>query len=171
MTECARSTQQDVFLSATILANPCLFSLRVFYSIIYSTMGRKSAPADRNLKHRLFTRVNDQKYNELQAILAKNPSLDMSRLIRSILLNRQVKVFTRDMTLDNLMEELAKLRGEVRAIGININQITKKFHTFPERQRKEFFAKIAFQEHLQLQGKIDRLLEIVSKLSKKWLSE
>jgi hypothetical protein len=73
--------------------------------------------------------------------------------------------------MDLLMEELADLRGQIRAIGVNINQITRLFNTYPEPRRKEFYAKTAFNEYLQIEAKIDRLLEIISKLSKKWLSE
>jgi hypothetical protein len=70
-----------------------------------------------------------------------------------------------------VMEELAALRAEIRAIGININQVTRLFNTYPEPRRKEFYAKIAFKEHLRIESKIDQLLIIISKLSKKWLSE
>jgi len=134
-------------------------------------MGRKKAKEATELKHRLYTRVNDQKMNELQELLRKNPKNDMSSLIRDILHNRQVKVFVRDQTLDNLMEELARLRNEVRSIGININQITRHFNTYPEPQRKALYAKMAFQEYLNVEPKINELLTIISKLAQKWLSK
>jgi hypothetical protein len=133
-------------------------------------MGRKKAPDAKELKHLLQTRVNDKKYAELQAILRQNPQKDISGLLRDILYNRRVKVYTHDLTLDNLMEELAKLRTEIRAIGININQITHKFNTYPETQKKLLYAKIAFQEYRAIEPKIERLLAIISKLSQKWLS-
>jgi len=107
----------------------------------------------------------------LQELLRKNPKNDMSSLIRDILHNRQVKVFVRDQTLDNLMEELARLRNEVRSIGININQITRHFNTYPEPQRKALYAKMAFQEYLNVEPKINELLTIISKLAQKWLSK
>ena len=134
-------------------------------------MGRKKLAIDKELKHKLCTRVNDQKFKELSSLVTQNHSLDMSTLIRHILHNRQIKVFTKDMTLDNLMEELARLRGEIRAIGVNINQMAKAFNTYPERQRKEFFAKLGFNKYQELQPQVERLLEIVGKLAQKWLSE
>jgi hypothetical protein len=134
-------------------------------------MGRKTVSDREELKHRLFTRVNDRKYEELQRLLLRNPKNDMSSLLRNIIHNRPVKVVTKDLTLDNLMEELAKLRTEIKAIGVNINQITKKFNTYPEPSRKAFFAKVAFQEYQAIEPKIDQLLTIISKLAKKWLSE
>jgi len=134
-------------------------------------MGRKPAPAARKLQHKITTYVNSQKYEELTAVLAKNPRKDISTLVRDILYNRQVKVFVKDQTMDNVMEELARLRTEIRAIGVNINQITRFFNTYPEPQRKATYAKMAFQAHQALEPKIQRLLSIISQLAEKWLSD
>jgi hypothetical protein len=136
-----------------------------------SLKGRARTTPEEALKFKLETRVNAKTYHELQRLLSQNPNKDMSSLIRDILLNRPVQIFTRDITLDNLMEELAKLRTEIRAIGININQITRLFNTYPEPRRKEFYARSAFAEYLAIEAKTDRLLEIISKLAKQWLSE
>ena len=134
-------------------------------------MGRKKVKQGAELKHRLYTRVNDQKYQELVALLLQNPRNDMSSLIRSILHNRKVKIFIRDQTLDNVMEQLARIRGEIRSIGVNINQITRFFNTYPEPHKKATYAKMAFQEYLSIEPKVDELLLIISKLAKKWLSD
>ena len=104
------------------------------------------------------------------SLLAKTRSKDMSTLLRDILYKRPIEVITRDETLDNTMEELARLRTEIRAIGVNINQITRYFNTYPEPQKKMLYAKMAFKEYLDIEPKIDQLLIIVSKMSKRWLS-
>jgi hypothetical protein len=133
-------------------------------------MGRKKAREQVELKHKLCTRVNDQKMQELQTILGKNPKMGMSDLLREILYNRKIKIYVKDGTLDNVMEELSRLRTEIRAIGVNINQITRHFNTYPAPQQKVLYAKIAFHEYQAVQPKIDELLSIISKLSLKWLS-
>ena len=134
-------------------------------------MGRRKVPEDLALHHEIKTRVNTRKYQELQRILRQNPNKDMSSLLRDFLHDRPIKVFTHDQTLDNLMEELAKLRMEIKAIGVNINQITRLFNSYPERYRKEFYAKTAFAEYQALEPRIEQLLTIISKLAKKWLSK
>jgi hypothetical protein len=73
------------------------------------------------------------------------------------------------MTLDNAMEELARIRTEIMRIGVNINQITKTFNSYPERERKAFYAKLAFAQYSGIEAKIDCLLEIVGQLAKRWL--
>lgn len=94
----------------------------------------------------------------------------MSSLIRDILHNRKVKIVVKDVTFDNIMEELARLRTEIRAIGVNINQITRHFNTYPAPHQKAMYAKMAFHEYQAVQPKVDELLSIISKLSLKWLS-
>ena len=133
-------------------------------------MGNKKGHEKRLLKRKLTTKVEEEKYQELNTILSKNPNENMSSLVRKILYNRTVTIYTRDLTLDNTMEELARLRAEIRAIGVNINQITRLFNTYPEEKRKLFYAKIAFAEYLKMEPKIDQSLCIISKLAKRWLS-
>lgn len=123
------------------------------------------------LTHVLTTKVDEPTYRKLRSLLDQNPQNDMSRLVRAILSNQPVRIFTRDLTLDNMMEELSRLRTEIKHIGVNINQITRKFNTYPEPQRKTFYAKMAFQEYLAIEPRIDRLLDIITPLAKKWLQE
>jgi hypothetical protein len=123
------------------------------------------------LEHLVWTRITDSKYQELQTILGKSKDETLSGLVRKIIYRQPVKVFVHDETINIVMEELATLRTEIRAIGININQVTRFFNTYPEPRRKEFYAKIAFSNYVSTESKIDELLDIISKLAKKWLSK
>jgi len=134
-------------------------------------MGRRKLKEADLLKHEVKTRVNGKTFARLQDLLKNQPNKDVSTLVRDILNNRRIKLVTYDQSLDIVMEELSALRSEIRAIGINVNQIARVFNTYPELKKKEFYAKIAFNEYLSLNGKIDRVLELVTKLSKRWLSE
>jgi len=134
-------------------------------------MARKKIADDEVLKFEIKTRVNAKKYKELEDLIGKTMSKDMSSLVRDILHKRPIKVYTHDHSLDMAMEELSALRAEIRAVGVNINQITRHFNTYPERGRKEFYAKIAFSQYIGLETKVEQLLSIITKLSRKWLSE
>ena len=138
---------------------------------IYVAMGRKPTARDRRLSYRLTTHVNEKKYLELRQLLLQSPKMDMSMLIRHILENRKVRIYVHDETLDRWLEELSRVRAEIRAIGVNINQITKQFHTYPEPFRKATYASMAFQEYKNMQTRIESIYLIVGKLSQKWLSE
>lgn len=134
-------------------------------------MRKGQTKGEKGLTYPVMTRITKAKYDELKTIAAKTKDETVSGLIRNIIHNRPVIVYTHDETLNLVMEELAALRGEIKSIGININQVTRLFNTYPEERRKEFYAKIAFNQYWGIETKIDRLLTIVSKLAKKWLSE
>ena len=134
-------------------------------------MPTKGVKKETRLDFPVMTRINSDKYKELKRLAGSTKDETVSGLIRNIIHNRPIQVYTHDETMDLLMEELANLRAEIKAIGININQITRLFNTYPEPRRKEFYAKTAFAEYLRIEAKIDRLFEIISKLAKQWLSE
>jgi hypothetical protein len=132
-------------------------------------MGRTKTPEHQVLKYKLTTKVNEQTYRKLEALLMQDPLNDMSRLVRTILENRPVRIFRRDLTAADIVEEIARLRTEICRIGVNINQITKHINRYPELQRKHYFAKLAFDRYGALEPKIDHLIGIISEKVEKWL--
>ena len=69
-----------------------------------------------------------------------------------------MKIFRHDESLDLVMEELAANRAEIRAIGVNINQMAKLFNTYPDLKPKMFYAKNGYERYLGLENNIDILL-------------
>lgn len=134
-------------------------------------MARNRTPDEEALKYVVHTRLAESKYNELVALHSKTVGMDFSTMLRDIIHNRKIKVFTYDQSLDMVMQELTRLRTELKAIGININQITRHFNTYPEESRKQYYARIAFDRYLLIDGKVEQLLTIIAELSKKWLSK
>jgi hypothetical protein len=68
------------------------------------TMGEKG------LQHPVMTRLNHDKYLELEKIASQTKDETVSGIVRSIIHNRPVKVFVKDETLNRTMEELAALQ-------------------------------------------------------------
>jgi hypothetical protein len=132
---------------------------------------RKGETKGQDKLQQVQLRLTQKKLREITEIVNASKDETVSSVVRKILLGKTIKVYRHDETTDLLLEELASLRAEIKAIGVNINQITKKFNTYPELKRKEFYGKIAFAEYMMLEAKIEKLLVIMGKLSKKWLSE
>ncbi|BAV04461.1 hypothetical protein FLA_0452 [Filimonas lacunae] len=122
------------------------------------------------LAYKIFTRVNRQKYEQLQN-WAEGSRQDMSGLLRDIIYNRPIRIITHDNTFNDTMQELVKIRTELKSIGININQITRLFNTYPEKTRKEFYAKTAFHQYTAIHNQVNRLYVLTEKLTLKWLSK
>jgi pyruvate carboxylase len=119
----------------------------------------------------VMTRINSAKYLEFEEMANLSKGETVSSLIRKILHDKPIKVFRHDESLDLVMEELAANRAEIRAIGVNINQMAKLFNTYPELKLKVFYAKNGYEKYLRLEANIERLLSIVEQLAQKWLSE
>ena len=133
-------------------------------------MRKGTTKGNEGLTHPVMTRIRNDKYQELYSIASKTKDQTVSSIIRDIIHNNQVKVYTHDESTDLLLEELSSLRSELNAIGVNFNQITKHFNTYPEEDKKRFYAKIGFEKYEQVETKINRLQEMISNLCKKWLS-
>ena len=78
-------------------------------------------------------------------------------------------MLTRDVTMNAPMEELASIRKELRSIGININQQTRYFHTSGNEAQRSFYFMRTSDLYKNVGQKVDRLLELVTKMSMKWL--
>ena len=95
----------------------------------------------------------------------------MSELLRAIITKEPITLYTKDGTLGVVMEELVLLRRELSAVGNNLNQITRHLNSI---QRGEGRGALMAQASLtisQVQGKIEKLYPLISKLSSKWLQE
>ena len=75
------------------------------------------------------------------------------------------------MTLNATMEELALIRKELKAIGININQITRSFNQDKAETQRAFYVLKVADQYKKVDAKVDDLLTLISKLADKWLQK
>ena len=71
--------------------------------------------------------------------------------------------------MDATMEELALIRKELRAIGININQITRSFNQDKAGTHRAFYVLKVADQYKKVDEKVEQLLTIISKLAERWL--
>jgi len=130
---------------------------------------RKKLNEKNALKYDIKLRVNQWHYDRLSGMLSQSHYKNMSELLRDIVCERQVVIYTRDETLGMVMEELAGIRKELNSIGININQAVKRLHNTVEKS-KTLLLGLEIAEHLQqLERLTQQLFPIISQLAKKWL--
>ena len=93
-------------------------------------MGRKAIiNKDKLLTHHIQARVERATYERLNSILDNSNCRSLGELARKILSRKKFTCYFRDTTLDIPVEELIRIRKELNAIGVNINQITRYFHS------------------------------------------
>lgn len=115
------------------------------------------------------TRVNEPVYKRLENMAAQSNCRSVGEVARKILSQEKILVLHRDISLSGPMEELAGIRKELKAIGMNVNQITRRYHGSDLTTQKTFHALKAMEEYRKVELKVDRLLLIVSQIAEKWL--
>jgi hypothetical protein len=101
--------------------------------------------------------------------LAKSNCHSIAELVRAIVSNEKIQVLHRDMSLQGHIQQLSNIRSELRAIGINVNQITRHFHTADTERKKMFYAMEVAEEYAKVSEKVNTLMEMVDTLGRKWL--
>ncbi|MBZ4188969.1 hypothetical protein [Niabella beijingensis] len=121
------------------------------------------------LKYDIKLRVNQWHYDRLCRLLSESHYKNMSELLRDIVCERQVVIYTRDESIGVVMEELTRIRRELNAIGQNINQAVKQINTTVDKNKILVFGLELSAQHQQVLQLTEQLFPIISQLAKKWL--
>ena len=114
-----------------------------------------------------FTEKEDAKLGKL---LQKSTYCQtLSELIRDMLFKKEITVNTYDASLQEVKLQLARIRNELQAIGVNINQITRYFHTAVDSETRLVYAEKVLPHYRKVEGKIEELFTTLSQLSRRWL--
>jgi hypothetical protein len=132
-------------------------------------MTKRKVDDGERLDHTLIVRVNKAMYDKLAKLVRESDRQTVAQIVRDILANRKVKCFYRDARLDGPMEEMALIRKELKAIGININQQTRYFNACKSDADKRYHSGKTSELYAGIEGKVDRLLEAISKIAEQWL--
>ncbi|CAM4207702.1 mobilisation protein (MobC) [Pedobacter westerhofensis] len=129
----------------------------------------KSAHPENILTRVLRIRLTDAAYKRLEKISKSSDCQTIGEAARKILSKEKITLFYKDMTLNSTMEELAVIRKELRAIGININQITKAFHSDKRENMQLLQVSKVVRLYEKVDGKTDTLLVMINSLAERWL--
>lgn len=133
-------------------------------------MGRTKKPdVEALLIHRIFTRINDKTMRRLQSLLGKSNCHTIGQLIRHILSDKRIVYYKTDVTVEEPVQRLMDIREQLRAIGVNINQITHHFHTAESPQEKVFHALKVSEEYAKVGEKVEVLTKMVAEIGERWL--
>ena len=130
---------------------------------------KKSAEPEKILSRVLRIRLTDAAFQRLEKISISSDCRTVGEAARKILSKEKITLFYKDITLNAAMEELALVRKELRSIGININQITKAFHSDKREHSQVIQISKVIQLYQQVEAKTDTLLLIINRLAEKWL--
>jgi hypothetical protein len=132
---------------------------------------KKASNPDDLLNHNLIIRVTETTFKRLEKLQKESKCLSIAEVARKILSGQKIKLFYHDISLNPVMEELALIRKELKAIGININQITRSFNQDRAEEHRVFHVLKVAELYKKVDEKVDRLLIIISKLAERWLQK
>jgi hypothetical protein len=119
----------------------------------------------------ISTRVTTPFFNKLEDLRKKTNCRNLGEFTRKILLKEKINFYHKDATMESVATELAAIRKELRAIGININQATHYLHgSDVPAQKLQHAANIA-NEYKKVSGKVEQVLALIANVSKKWSSK
>lgn len=130
---------------------------------------KKSADPDKILNRVLRIRLTDKAFERLEKISKSSDCHTVGEAARKILSKEKITLFYKDITLNSTMEELALIRKELRAIGININQITKSYHSDKRDHQQAIQIDRMIPVYQKVEAKTDTLLILINQLAEKWL--
>jgi len=123
------------------------------------------------LTYSVRTRVNERTFKRLEKLRLNGSCQTIGEVARKVLSREKIVCFHKDITMNAPMEELTRIRKELKAIGININQQTKYFHTSDNDAQRAFYVIKTAELYKGIEAKVDRLLFLVSQMSEKWLQK
>ncbi|MGE6220355.1 plasmid mobilization relaxosome protein MobC [Nubsella zeaxanthinifaciens] len=132
---------------------------------------KKTRNSEDLLNHNLIIRLPGKLFRQLEELREKSRSNSIAEVCRHILANRKIKLYQKDATMNPMMEELALIRKELKAIGININQIVRKFNGTTEEKQRRYYVLQTADLYQKVGEKVERLLQLISKLAGRWLQE
>ena len=133
-------------------------------------MPRKKLPNPEDiLSHPIILRVTAAAFERLEKIQKDSNCGSVGEVARKILSNEKIVMLYKDISMNGPMEEMALIRKELRAIGININQIARGFNSDKQNKYHDYFIKKAAEQYQKVDEKVERLLAIIAQLAEKWL--
>jgi len=133
-------------------------------------MGRTPyKPEEDLLSHPIIVRVNTDTLRRLEKLQEGSNCQTLGEVARNILAQEKILMLYKDASMNGCMEELAGIRKELKAIGININQLTKGYNGSRSDAQRNYYTGKVYDLHLKVKEKVDRLLTVVGQLAEKWL--
>lgn len=134
-------------------------------------MANRKAAEDKLLKYDIKTRVNTREFQRLNKLLAASRYKTMSVMLREIISGRPLTVYTRDESLDIMMGELTRLRKELNAIGVNINQAVRKINSPAGRDERVLYLLELTAIYQSVEAKTAQIYPVITELAKRWLQK
>lgn len=117
----------------------------------------------------LQVRLTPAEQQKIRDSFSISTSRKLSDYARKKLLDKPIKIYTRNKSLDDFMAEMIQLRNELNAIGNNFNQSVKRLHTLQLTTEIKHWL-ISNENHQQLLlSKMEQIKSKIIQINDQWL--
>lgn len=134
-------------------------------------MTRRKVDKKAKLVRKVTVRMSDSFYERMEGWLSNSNCHSLAELARRILYREEIIWYHKDASLDSTVTQLSLIRKELNSIGININQVTHHFHSTDLPNQKIVHALKVIDEFKKMGQILDRVMNITSDITKKWLQK
>jgi hypothetical protein len=128
------------------------------------------AQKEKNNRNRKVTvRFKESEYNKLFEAFKITTKRKFSEYLRDILLNKKITVFTRNQSLDLLVNELTFLRTELSGIGNNYNQTVRKLNSLDDIPQLKIWIETNQKSAQLLASKTEEIKTRMDQIADQWL--
>lgn len=132
---------------------------------------KKTEKRDELLTHPIILRVTETVFKRLEKLQQESSCQSVGEVARKILSKEKILCFYKDVSLNGPMEELASIRKELKAIGVNINQQTHRFHISDTDAQRAFYVMKTADLYQKVGEKVDAAMVLIAKLAEQWLQK
>jgi hypothetical protein len=93
---------------------------------------------------------------------------NLSHYIRDVILDRPIVATYRNLSQDEMVQQMVLLNSELNALGNNLNQITKKLHTIRPPEQELWGLQFTSQSDSILL-KLAEVKDVVQNIAERWL--
>lgn len=118
------------------------------------------------LNHLIGVRVSEAFYNKLEGLRKNSNCQTLGEFARMILQKEEIIWYHKDASPDTVTVELTAIRKELKAIGTNVNQVTRYFNGTTIPNQKIFDALKILDEYKKVTSQVDKLLTLLDNILK-----
>lgn len=117
----------------------------------------------------LHLRLKPEEYSRIQEKFKKTTCRKLSEYARKALLDKPLTVTYRNLSLDDFMQEMVRLRTDLNAIGNNLNQAVKKLHSLNQIAELRIWLATWSNTKERIDDGIKEIKSRINNLPKEWL--
>lgn len=129
---------------------------------------RKLMNREALLKHKVGVRFDEKTYNKLKAWVEQTNTSTVGELVRKIIMKEKVTFYVRDISMEEPTAELIRIRKEINAIGVNINQLIRAHNTANGLDERLSRAVRIYELYQKVTDKVNEVWKEVNEMSRKW---